>query len=281
MKRWLMLAALAAAIIVSFCTTATAENQTLSIKYVPRTQRGTLFYLDVGSPVSMSAAVFELYYDASSVEYRDVSGDDDDVSVRASTGDGVVRIAYCHTSAGSGRLFRVAFKALRAGDVCFSLHMSQAVDEKLNYLTGISDCALDIKLGKEDVFEYSSSGSSKNTSSSEKKKAVYSGSDSRSNTKDPAVNGSEDEVLTDTDGFDFRDISPNDHTRYILIGGSVVILAGLLVTAGYYIGRRVRKRKDVKDAPSEDHEPVLSEDRDLPSEDEPQSSRPDVFKDIE
>ena len=169
MKRFLSILIPVVLMLTAFCLPAGAKDQQLSMKYVPRTERGTLFYVDVYSGSSVSAATFELRYDPSIAEYREVSCDSDSAAVIGEADNGTVKIAYSHHSFAEGKLFCAAFKAVGTGEIRFELHMTQAVDEKLNYMKELSSCTLDVRLGKDDVVESSSSHSSKSGSSASDK----------------------------------------------------------------------------------------------------------------
>lgn len=304
------------------CVPAAADSEPLSLSYVPRTERGTLFYLDVSAAADLSAAMFRLEYDPSSVEYRGVFSEDDDASVMGNAENGILRVVYSRRSSSSGKLFRIAFMALRQGETAFSLSAEQAVDGDLQFLTGISGYTLKVKLGKDDVVYSESdessredgisaeaddssgaSGSSKSSSSaksanSSKTSGAGKQSDSKAETdaaKDhPSATELCEEALgekeTAEDSGIFRDFSEKDSTSFLLLGGGVVLLAGLLVTAGVIIGKTYRKKRvpeedDADALPEERGEEAEPEDADLEEEllppQLPENSPEEIFRDIE
>ncbi len=261
--------------LITLCLSASAESGSLSLKYVPRTERGTLFYLDVYSDTPVGAAVFELSYDPSAAEFRSVIYDDDRGAVTANPDGGRVKIAFSHRSGVSGKLYRIAFKALAEGVLRFELRTTQAVDAKAAYLTGISGAALDVDLSKEDIVSADSSKKSASEKSSSKKndsKKSYGGSKSEISMPDDAVL---DEKPDDYGGV-YRDLSKPDHTSWFLLGGSAVILAGLFVGLGILLGIRAKKKQA---PPMDEDEPQIQEEpEELPA---PQPTVEEIFKEIE
>lgn len=262
--------------LLAFCVSVSAESDPLSIKYVPRTTRGTLFYLDVSCDASVSAAIFELRFDPNRVEYRSVNSDDDHASVMATTDGGLVKIAYSNRDAAKGMLFRLAFKALSAGEADFTLSLSQAVDGDLHYLTDVPVCKLTVKLGKEDVAAGSTSISEKSAKSSEKSKKTYSGSKSSLTTEDDT---SDDEATGKKSGGIFRDLSGAGSMTYLVLGGAIVILAGLLVGAGIIVGRKMKKNPSVNEEIPDENDPEEMTEDTVPEI--PQPTVEEIFKDIE
>ena len=252
--------------LTALCADASAENQSLSMEYVPRTSRGALFYVDVYCEKGISAGVFELSYDAAAAEYHDAYAENDDASAMGEADHGIVKIAFSHHSHASGKLFRVALKALKTGTTRFTLHVTQAVDGDLNYLTDIPDCELEIKLGKDDVVDSGQltvtkdAGSSKtsdksadNSESAEKKKSAGGEKSSASGMDD---NSSDSEIIPDQNGVDY-DFSGENNKVYFMLGGAAAIFAGLLVTAGFILGKKRRKK------PAPDSEMLTEESEDI------------------
>lgn len=275
MKRLITLL-ISAIMLLAFCVSVSAESDPLSVKYVPRTTRGTLFYLDVSCDASVSAAIFELRFDPDRLEYRSVNSDDDHASVMANAGGGTVKIAYSNRDAAKGMLFRLAFKALSAGEADFMLSLSQAVDGDLHYLTDVPVCKLTVKLGKEDVAAGSTSISEKSAKSSEKSKKTYSGSKSSLTTEDDTP---DDEATGKKSGGIFRDLSGAGSMTYLVLGGAIVILAGLLVGAGIIVGRKMKKKPSVDEEIPDENDPEEMTEDTVPEI--PQPTVEEIFKDIE
>lgn len=266
--------------LTAFCASASAESDPLSVEYVPRTTRGTLFYLDISCVLPVSAAVFELQFDSERVEYRSVHCEDNNASAIATADDSALRIAYSSRNAAKGTLYRLAFKAIRAGETDFTLRISQAVDGDLRYLQSIPAYTLSVKLGKDDVIAGSTAITDKSTQSAEKSKKTYSGSKS---TVTPEEGRTTDAATDETGEGIYRDLSGADNVSYLLLGGATVILAGLLAAAGIFIGRRMKKKpKDTtEDSDQDTEEPDLDEFNKDTIPEIPEPSLEESFKDIE
>lgn len=258
MKRVFLTSLLAAVLMTSFCLVTSAQQQKISMQYVPRTERGTLFYLDVYSDPAISAAVFELCFDSSAVEYRDVDCEDENGCAMGNPDGDTVKIAYSHPSGKSGKLCRLSFKALRAGTVSFSLYPTQAVDGELDYLKDLSDASLEVKLGKDDVILFDDAASK-----SEKNALKKSSAKSKSPTEKPgkkSYGGEKSEITEYTAGSEATeategaplDFTGGNNRTWFMLGGAVVLSAVLLVGAGYFIGKKRMGRPEKTDAQEEE-----------------------------
>lgn len=227
------------------------------MQYVPRTERGTLFYLDVYSDPAISAAVFELCFDSSAVEYRDVDCEDENGCAMGNPDGDTVKIAYSHPSGKSGKLCRLSFKALKPGTVCFWLYPTQAVDGELDYLKDLSDASLEVKLGKDDVILSDDAASKSERNALEKSSAK-----SKSPTEKPGKKsyGGERSGITEytagSEATEATEGAPLDFTggnnrTWFMLGGAVVLSAVLLVGAGYFIGKKRMGRPEKTDAQDE------------------------------
>ena len=320
MKRLIAAWILAALMLLMWLPSAAAKDHSLTIKYVPRTQRGTLFYLDVYCDSVIGAAVFELGFDASAAEYRDAFCEDENGSAMGNPNGDTAKIAFSHRSGVSGRLFRVAFKALDTGTVRFSLHPVQAVDGSSRYLNDLPDCSLDVKFGEDDVVEAGASasgeaadtpaarqksasgsgvGSKKSSAGADKSKKRDSGSEKPGREDKQSYGGSRSDVsepddiaspkITEADGGVFHDFSGQDNTTFFILGGASVILAGLLVVVGILIGKRMKKKRplseedesdDGRQIAEEGEEAALPDAPEMPENDLPPTAE-EVFRDIE
>lgn len=231
-------------ILVTLSATASAEGEIVSMQYVPRTQHGALFYLDVSCDTPISAAVFELHFDPSIAEYRSVYCDDENADAMGNTDGDTVKIAYSHRTSVCGKLYRVSFKALKTGTVQFTLHLGQAVDKDLNYLTDIPDFAIEVKLGKDDVVSSETVTQKKSAGKSEKasksdtaQKKSYSGSKSKLIEED-AYDGAVTEP-TEKKPIDYSGMTK---WNWFTLGTSSALFIALTVIAGFLIGRKCKKK---------------------------------------
>ena len=232
-------------ILQSLFVSASAAG-TFYCEYVPKTETGSLFYVDVYCERAVTSAVIELSYDQSAVEYRSVSSDAESSSRDA---NGKVSIALANRSAFSGKLCRVGFMALSAGETGFELHMAQACDGNLDYITGLADYSLKIKLGKDDVAASPSAssktdGTEKSSSKSSSKKTEEAGGRSYIG----SVEDTNDDPAPSGGVFDLR---RNDSWSYILLGAGAVILLAAAAFAGFYIGRKIAKKKTADNGSNE------------------------------
>lgn len=233
-------------ILVTLSATASAEGEILSMQYVPRTQHGALFYLDVTCDTPISAAVFELHFDPSIAEYRSVYCDDENADAMGNADGDTVKIAYSHRASVCGKLYRLSFKALKTGTVQFTLHIVQAVDKDLNYLTDIPDFAIEVKLGKDDVVSSETVTQKKSAGKSEKasksdtaQKKSYSGSKSELIEED--VN---DGAVTEPTEKKPIDYSGMTKWNWFTLGAASALFIALAIIAGFLIGRKCKKKPD-------------------------------------
>lgn len=224
-------------IIFSLCLTAYAESAEMYAEYIPRTATGTVFYVDIYCEHDVSAAVFELGYDTTLCEYRDVSPANESSTVKANADGGKVKIAFADSAYLSGRLLRVTFKAISTGTADFSLHMTQGVDGDLAYITGMSDYVLSIALSKSDVVSSSKASTGKSSYEGEKSGLTMSAS------------GDEEESEST-----FISLIKDRHMQYFLLMAGAAALAVLLIVLGIVIGRKTVGKKPPEETVNEGEE---------------------------
>lgn len=220
-----VLTALTALLMLTMMPCAAADG--FYCEYTPKSERSSVFYIDLCSADEVSAAVMELTFDPAFVEYRDTTAAEKSTSVRAACENGCVKLAFADSVALKGKLCRVAFKAIQAGAVTFTLQISQASDGEVKMLSGFSDYTLSVELGKDDV---ASSPSKTSSASSEKgytSRSVVSG----------GLDDDEDTDASVLSGGVF-DLRRSHALTYILIGAGAVLLIAALVFAGVLLGRR-------------------------------------------
>lgn len=213
--------------------------ETFYCEYVPKTETGSLFYVDVYCERAVTSAVIELSFDESAVEYRSVTSDAESSSRAA---NGKVSIALANKSAFSGKLCRVGFVALRACETSFGLHMAQACDGNMKLISGLSDHSIKIKLGKDDVAA-SSSASSKTTAGTEKSGGKASSEKTEGSSKSSIITDSDEINGSAAASPGVFDLRRSDPWNYILLGAGAVILLAAASFAGFYIGRKIAKKK--------------------------------------
>ncbi|MBQ3285236.1 MAG: hypothetical protein IJH40_06295 [Ruminococcus sp.] len=234
-------------------------------EYVPKSENSTVFYIDVYSTVDVSAAVMELSFDESFVEYRETSAAQKSSTVRSAKENGLVKIALADSGAVKGKLCRVAFKAIQAGTCTFGLRISQAADGEPKMLGGFSDSSIEVKLGKDDVVSGAASNASSKASSGVSSKTDKSGSSSRSYIK----NGSDSDEYIDPETGEVIDLRKNHAVKYILIGVGIVVLIAALVFAGIMIGRKTADKKKEADAAEPDNNASPEDEADTDDSDDP------------
>jgi hypothetical protein len=233
-----------------FSFTVSASTAMISLEFVPRTPKGTIFYLDISSDEVIGAAVFEMDFDDDTVEYRSVSGYDG-ASVQVTKDDDHLRIAYGHPSGGSGNLLRLTFNALTSAQTDFTLHTEQAVDGEAVYLDDLPDYNLCADVGRQTVV---SSGAA----SSRAKK-----SDSIAETAPEAtysvktagyIPAGEEDTVTVYGENGIQGLPNRDGGRWFAIGACAAVMLILLLAAAFLIGRRFARRRKPSENPSEDME---------------------------
>lgn len=211
--------------------------QTFYTTYTPKSEKSSLFYIDIFCEQEITAAVFDLSYDESMVSFYDVKSAISTASVRENTQSGKVLIAFANSKSDSGQLCRVSFKALQAGSLDFVLHIQQAADGDAKVLSPFDDCTLTVRLGKDDVV-------SGDTITHSDSKAASSASLTRGDRSSPE-NGTDGDGSAPRQGgfFDLRrNVSP---TRWILLGVGIAVLIAALIGVGFLIGRRTLAKKPV------------------------------------
>ena len=220
-------------VIMLSCTAAHAASDKLSIDYVPRTPSGTIFYLDISYDGSLSAAMLELSYDSSLVEYRSIEAIAMTSTVKAKSDGGKVTIVFGDSASVSGRLCRLTFKALGSGDAAFTLRMTEGVDGELRQIAPPTDAELTVSFASASFGE-SSGGRS--------------GSSYRGTKSGKSASASDDAATYDETIMWVRDLSPNNIPRYVAIGAGIGAVMVLLVVLGVLIGRRMGKKKQASSA---------------------------------
>ena len=253
--RRILITALLMLWLLPICICSAAED--CSIEYIPRSERSAVFYIDVYSSREVTAAVFELCFADDMAGYYSVAADDT-ATVRDHPEKGKVTFAFASDNAVSGKLCRVSFKALKAGSVDFTLHISQAADAEKKLLTDWSDHSLTVKLGKEDV-EAASKVSRTDKSSS----GTAASASQRGGGKSDLSVGEDGERDAPPGIFDLR--RGDNVFKWILLGAGIPLLIGGLVWLGILIGRRSKdKTEKAKEKPGEN----------LPEPDDPPAPEP-------
>lgn len=259
MKR-LLLIAFALIWMIPVCTCAAADD--CYTEYTPRSERSSVFYIDVFSRREVTAAVFELSFDDTMVSYYSVVAANSTATVRDHSQKGKVTAAFADSSAVSGKLCRFSFKALQAGSVKFTLHMEQASDADKKLLSGWKDHTLTIRLGKDDV-EAASSGVKR----TDKASSEASSASKRGGGKSELYPGEGDEDGILPGLFDLR--RDDNKLKWVLIGAGLPLLIGALVWLGIMIGRR-SKDKAKADTKEEPAEGSSEETKEKPGDDTPE-----------
>ena len=226
------------------CLSAFAAEAGFTCKYVPKTQTGTLFYIDIYTDRAVASALAELYYDDSFIEFRSVYAIEDSSAARANAENGTVRVAFADDSAVSGRIFRLAFKALRTGATDVTLHIDQAVGGELEQTDGIGDYTLKLSFESKDL------SSSSSSSSTGKKSASSSSSSSGSSRtgKSNAAGSASGDTFADTEIYDLR---PDYSWKYAAVGAGAVIILAAAVFFGVLIGKKNKRSGAQPDKPSD------------------------------
>ena len=251
MKRLFTMLSAVLIIFGGFPLFASAKAESISACYVPKTQRGTLFYIDIYSGTSIGAAILEVGYDDAIAEFSDVSCESPEGAAEAHAENSIVTIAYTNREPSGDKLCRLSFKALKTGTVDFTVTVTQAVDDDLGYLSDLSPCTLSVKLGTEDIPTASSSVTK--TSGNSTSKRSYNGSKSSVTATDDA----EAADMTETSGTSL-DLSGQHKSTYFLLGGAAAILLCLVILAAYLL-IKLTKKKPTKEIPAEESEDQESE----------------------
>lgn len=228
--------------LASFSFSCFAAQGDFYCSYTAKTENGTLFYIDVFCAHKVAAAVFELGFDSGLAEYREVSAADPDDHVSADMKKDKVTFAFASGEAKSGKLCRITFNGISSGDCLFDLHMDQACDGDYNYISGLSDQTLSVRLGKEGKISGSSS-SVTSTGSNPSEKSGSKSSDGKTVKGDKSEMSSADDNASKSKGG-LYDLRKNDPLKYVLLGAGGVVLIGALIFTGYMLGRKRRAKEN-------------------------------------
>ena len=246
MRRVLAAAAALWMMLLLFCPLADAAGGQLSLCYVPRSERGSLFYLDIAYEGELSAAMFTLRFDSALTEYRSIDACAAFSTVKAKADGSTVQIVFGDSGCVSGSLCRLTFKALGVGSAAFSLRMTEGVDGGLSYIEPLPSCGLTVSLEGSGASDPGGSGSGG--------RSVRGGTSSKSTVlSDTADDATGDERALRS----VRDISPSFDGTWVMIGAAAGVLAALLVIGGFLIGRKSRGKE--KPAADDGGEEMLSE----------------------
>lgn len=225
----------AVVLVLLLCPPVNAAGDGLYAEYVKKSDRATLFYIDIYMQREVSAAVWELTYDPEMAAYRSADAVNTDATVRAVDGDGCVRIAFADSAAVRGKLCRLGFKALNTGSCRFVLRLSQAADSDLRYLQSLPDYTLTVTLDKNDLDASASTQKSRGTKAD--------GSSSRVSSKSSSAEDEDEEAARDGERSAEGIIHLPGGGRpwiYAALGAGAVLLMGALVVIGVIIGRKSR-----------------------------------------
>lgn len=228
-------AALSAVIFIMLsCLHTCAGGGRLYAEYVPRTERGTLFYLDIYYDGDISAAIFEITYDSSVAEYRSWAAEHDSSTFKAKAEGGTVRLIFGDSGSIKGKICRLRFKQLSDGAADFTLRMTEGADGGLSYIDPPSAYTVTAVL---DTGSSGSAGSSGLSGSSRSTRSSYSGSKSDKSVTSPSDGASGGDPPA------VRELTRDDRTLYFILGAGTAVLAALLIALGFILGRRSRKKK--------------------------------------
>ena len=220
----------AVVLIMLTCIRVRADSGRLYAEYVPRTERGTLFYLDIYYDGDISAAIFEISYDSSIAEYRSWAAEHDSSTFKAKAENGIVKLVFGDSGSIKGKICRLRFKQLSDGTVNFTLRMTEGADGGLNYIDPPPAYTVTVALD-------SGSGSSGSSGSPRSTRYSYSGSKSGKSGTASTEGATGDEHLPEV-----RDLTHNDDMKFFLLGAGAAAAAALLIALGFILGRRQRKK---------------------------------------
>lgn len=250
------------------CVPAFAAGGRLYAEYVPRTERGTLFYVDVFSDDSLSAAVIEAEYDSGLVEFRAAAADSGDADIQTRDDGGRLTVVIAGSD-GTGRLCRLTFKALGSGTAEFTFNMRDGVDSDLRRLSGAPAYILSVEFSDGGEVQTSAGGrtsaSSRSGSSSTRGSSAHSGTSS-------SKSASADEESVNVRGAVVHDISTPEDSTYFLIGAGSAVIAVLLILLGFMFGRG---RKMKNGLPKNSGEEIAED----PADEIPYEEIPDISDD--
>ena len=248
-----VICALTALIIGMFCLVCSAQEAGFSCEYTPKSEKSSVFYIDVSCESEISAAVFSLDYDEKFASYRSVQAAESTTTVRGNDTGGRVTVALADSGAVKGKLCRLAFQALSQGETSFVLRVSQAADASLNKTDVEEEYALTVTFDKDDVVSSSSKESKKSSSSSSKTSSSSKGRSGGSDIWDSSDGSS--------DGGSYYDLRPDNTWIYILIGAGGAALIAAAVGITVYVMKKKKPQPEQNEiAAAPDTEEISDED---------------------
>ena len=228
-------------------TVRAADSPAFSCAYAQKTS-GT-FYVDISCDTKITAAVFTLRFDSGKVRYMDLETVQSTATSRADSTNDKVTVCLADSSAADGKLCRLRFKALSAGEARFSLSVEQAADCAAQPLNGIRGDILTADLSEKDAASVTDDNNRQPTVKAPASSRSVSG---RSTIATRDEEGEEEAAAKPGGVFDLR-----SRSGIPLIAGAVA-LALALVALGIMIGKKM-SRKDVPKTPGDDAEPTRQE----------------------
>lgn len=249
------IAAFTAIFMCLFCLVCSAKEAGFSCEYTPKSEKSSIFYIDVICEQEVSAAVFSLDYDADFVSFRSVQASEKSTTLRSNESDGRVDVALADSGSIKGTLCRMTFQALDQGETSFILNVSQAADASLTK-TSAEEYTLTVTFDKDGVATSTSSSSGKkksssssSSSSSSKSSKSSSSSGGRSNRSRIWDNGGDDS--SGGSGGGYYDLRPDRTWTYIMIGAGSMILLAAGVGVTIYLMKKKKPQPEYTDSPSE------------------------------
>lgn len=237
-----VIAAFAALVICLFCAVCSAKEIGFSCEYTPKSEKSSVFYIDVICEREVSAAVFSLDYDEKFVSFRSVDATESTTTVRGNDAGGRVTVALADSGSVKGKLCRLSFQALSQGETSFVLKVSQAADDSMDKVETSEDYTLTVTFDKDDVVSSSSKGSKSSSGSSSKSSSSSKGRSGGSSIWD---NGD------DPSGGDYYDLRPDNTWIYILIGAGSMLLIAAAVGVTIYVMKKKKLQPEQSADPAE------------------------------
>jgi len=230
-----VICALTALLMIMLCPVCSAQEAGFICEYTPKSEKSSVFYIDVTCESGISAAVFSLDYDEKFASFRSAEAAESTTTLRSNDIGGRVNVALADSGSVKGKLCRLSFQALSQGETSFILRVSQAADASLNKTGAEEEYTLTVTFDKDDVVSSSSKGSKSSSSSSK------TGSSSKGRSGGSGIWGDGDDP---SGGGGYYDLRPDRTLTYIMIGAGGMLLLAAAVGVTIYVMKKKKPQTE-------------------------------------
>lgn len=189
----------------------------------------------------LSAAIFEIDYDNSFIEYREISTNENSI-VAAKDYNGKIKISFLCSNGldvtEEKNLFSIKFKAIKSGNTNISFNVFDCVNSNLESITDCNCVSSNITINENSSTKKSSSNSKTNSRGSSSSNNNNKTSSKANNTK--PTNNLENFV----NDLGFANSPPNSSLIFFIIGGVFGMMMVVAVVVAFCIGKKQSEKNN-------------------------------------